>query len=484
MDSMSDQPALCSTPRSWLDRIDRGIRWLRRKTADHAPEVLLELWKIAGQRINRSLPKGLLGRSLLIIVAPMMVLLAVLTGVFMDRHWLLVTDRLSGAVVRDISVLMTMTETLPRDDASWDIIKAAANRMEITVDLLPSGELGQSTLDTTDIVHRMLGEHVSEVINRPYTIQSASNGDGIEIRVPVANGTLAATFLRRLAYAQNWHFFLVWMAATASFLVLVSVVFIRNQIKPIQRLARAAEDFGKGPPAPDFSLSGAREVRQAALAFIEMRRRIDRQIEQRTTMLAGVSHDMRTVLTRFKLELALQEENEETAAMRQDVAEMESMLEAYLAFAKGDSEEPVGSLDLGGTLTEYGRRAERFGRKLSIDLSGPLTLTVRPGAFRRMLENLIVNALRYGHEDVRLKAERRDGWITFTVDDDGPGVPEQEREAVFRPFYRLDAARNQDMPGTGLGLAIARDVARSHGGDIRLANSPLGGLRVVVRLPG
>jgi two-component system osmolarity sensor histidine kinase EnvZ len=248
------------------------------------------------------------------------------------------------------------------------------------------------------------------------------------------------------------------------------------------RLADAAESFGKGREVPGFKPRGAREVRRAAQAFIEMKRRVERTMETRTTMLAGVSHDLRTILTRFKLELALLKSGPEIDAMKKDVDEMGRMLEAYLAFAKGDSGEQPAPTDMGAFLDELKTDAERNGHKTSVALYGHPVVTVRPAAFRRCLGNLVSNAARFAKE-ISITGHRDHRWLTVTVDDDGPGIPQDMREEVFRPFLRLDDARNQDEGGTGLGLAIARDIARSHGGDIALGDSPMGGLRATVRVP-
>ncbi|WP_334176601.1 ATP-binding protein, partial [Pseudoxanthobacter sp.] len=289
---------------------------------------------------------------------------------------------------------------------------------------------------------------------------------------------------RSQTYASNAHIFLVWMVGASVVLLIIAILFLRNQIRPIQTLAEAAERFGRGLPVENFRPRGALEVRQAAFAFLEMRRRIERQIEQRTTMLAGVSHDLRTILTRFRLELALIGEGEEIEALKQDVDVMNAMLEAYLAFARGDGDEQARETDL-TLILEY-LEDEAVARGASVfptSFEGEPMVVVKPMAFSRLLFNLVVNATRYGRT-VQIAARHADGWITVVVDDDGPGIAPDDREAVFRPFFRLDAARNQDQTGTGLGLTIARDIARGHGGDVTLGDSPLGGLRVRVRVPG
>ncbi len=288
---------------------------------------------------------------------------------------------------------------------------------------------------------------------------------------------------RSQTYASNSHIFIVWMLGTSFVLLTVAILFLRNQIKPILRLSQAAESFGKGRPTPaDFKPRGAREVRQAAHAFIEMRDRIERHVEQRTVMLAGVSHDLRTILTRFKLQLAMFEETPELDAMRADVDEMQAMLEDYMAFAKGDSGEAIERVDIGEILSEV--KTQAHGDR-TIDIAvedGPLVVPVRRHAFKRAVANLVNNAARFA-DHVNVSAARHNGSLTIEVEDDGPGIPEDEREHVFRPFYRVDHARNQDSGSTGLGLAIAQDIARIHGGDITLDQSRLGGLKAVLKVP-
>jgi two-component system osmolarity sensor histidine kinase EnvZ len=272
------------------------------------------------------------------------------------------------------------------------------------------------------------------------------------------------------------------MGGTSLVLVTIALLFLRNQIKPILTLGEAAEQFGKGRPVASFRPRGAREVRQAAQAFIDMQGRIERQVEQRTTMLSGVSHDLRTVLTRFKLELALLGETPDTEALRGDVDEMSRMLEDYLAFAQGDAGETSEMVDLPTVLEEIADTARRSGHVVETAFEGDPRALVRALGFRRSVANLVGNAGKHG-DRVVLKARHVDGWLTVTVDDDGPGIPQEEREAVFRPFYRLDAGRNVDSGGSGLGLAITRDIAISHGGDVVLAESPLGGVRAVLTIP-
>jgi two-component system, OmpR family, osmolarity sensor histidine kinase EnvZ len=332
------------------------------------------------------------------------------------------------------------------------------------------------------LIDQALSEELRKRIGRPFWIDTVGRSALVEIRVLVGKDVVRVFARRSAAYASNSEIFLIWMVGTSIVLLIVAILFLRNQIRPILRLADAAESFGKGREIPNFRPRGAREVRRAAQAFVEMKDRIERSIEQRTAMLAGVSHDLRTVLTRFKLELALAPQGAEIEAMKKDVDEMSRMLEAYLAFARGDSGEQSAPTDVAALLDELKSDGERNGHKASVAFHGHPIVIVRPAAFKRCLGNLASNAARHA-SSIALTGHRDHRWLTVSVDDDGPGIPAHMREEVFKPFLRLDDARNQDEGGTGLGLAIARDIARSHGGDIVLSDSPMGGLRATVKVP-
>jgi two-component system osmolarity sensor histidine kinase EnvZ len=442
------------------------------------------LWYRVRWLLARYLPKRLYARSLIIVIAPMLLLQSVIAFVFMERHWQTVTFRLSAAVTRDIAAIIDLVETYPDDNGYSEIVRIAQERMELNIDILPPDPLpAPSPKPFFSILDQALSSEIVRQINRPFWIDTVGNSNIVEIRVQL-DGKVLRVFARRgQAYASNTHIFLLWMVGTSLVLLAIAVAFLRNQIRPILRLAEAAESFGKGRPMPEnFEPRGAQEVRLAGNAFIQMRERIERQIEQRTAMLTGISHDLRTVLTRFKLQLALVGNKFDVELLNQDVDDMQSMLEGYLAFARGEAAEDAGSFDLAAFLEKTREEAKLRKRKVTTTLTGAGEVLVRPNAFRRLLTNLVANAFRHG-KTVDISAVHGNGMLTVTIDDDGPGVPDAKREEVFRPFVRLDEARNQDSGGTGLGLAIARDIARSHGGDITLEDSPLGGLRAVVRVP-
>jgi two-component system, OmpR family, osmolarity sensor histidine kinase EnvZ len=428
------------------------------------------------------LPKGLYARSLIIIIAPVVLLQSVIAYVFMERHWQLVTRRLSSAVTSDIAALIDVYQTYPQDKNGETLARIATERLGLDVDFLQDRALPPpGPKPFFSILDQALTDELSRQLSQPFWVDTVGRSNLIEIRVQLDANVMRVLARRSQAYASNSHIFLLWMGGSSLVLLGVAILFLRNQIRPILRLAEAAESLGKGREI-DFRPRGAREVRQAGHAFIEMKRRIERAIEQRTTMLNGVSHDLRTILTRFKLSLALLDQTPEIEDLKRDVDEMTRMLEGYLAFARGDAGEQAVTTDLRTLLEELRGDAERQGHPVSVNIVGDPMITVRPDGFRRLLFNLVANAARHG-DAIAVSVDHGAHWLVIHVDDDGPGIQPEMREEVFKPFVRLDEARNQDEGGSGLGLAIARDIARSHGGDITLAESPLGGLRATVRLP-
>jgi two-component system, OmpR family, osmolarity sensor histidine kinase EnvZ len=439
-----------------------------------------------GNAFKGWMPTGLYARALLIMIVPMVVLQWVVAFVFFDRHWSTVTQDLSRAVVQDVASLIDVYKSYPQDKDRTELRRIAQQRLGLVVDFLPTGDMPapgpKPFFSVLDYSLSSLSRQLSQQIRKPFWVDTVGRSNLLEIRIQLDDAVMRVFAQRSAANAPNSEIFLFWMVGTSSILLIVSVLFLRNQIKPILRLADAAESFGKGREAPNFRPRGAREVRRAAQAFLEMKSRIERSIEQRTAMLAGVSHDLRTILTRFKLELALIGDSPEVDGMRKDVDEMSGMLEAYLAFARGDSGEQAQPTDMTQALEELRSDAERNGHAATVVFRGLPVVTVKPASFKRCLGNLVSNAARHA-DAIAISGHRDHRYLTVTVDDDGPGIPQDMREEVFKPFLRLDDARNQDEGGTGLGLAIARDIARSHGGDIMLGDSPMGGLRATVRIP-
>ena len=436
--------------------------------------------------LSNILPKGLYARALIIIIAPVVLLQSVVAFVFMERHWQTVTRRLSDATTRDISMLLSVYEAYPHEDKYEGLIKMAREDLNLSVQILPPEDLPPARPKPFfDLLDRTLSEEIRKQIGKPFWIDTVGRSHLVEVRIKLKDAVFRVLARRSQTYASNSHIFLLWMVGTSLVLLTVAILFLRNQIKPILRLAQAAERFGKGQSAPsDFRPRGAREVRQAAISFMEMRNRIERQMEQRTTMLAGVSHDLRTILTRFKLQLAMFGDSTEAQEMRADVDEMQAMLEDYVDFAKGDSSEESSQVNIRRLLQEVRKQSDRYHSEITLKLPGdPIVVPLRRHAFKRAVTNVVSNAARFASH-VTIDVVKTKNWLTLRVDDDGPGIPNEQREEVFRPFYRLDDARGQDTGiNTGLGLSIARDIVRSHGGDITLKESKMGGLQAIIRVP-
>nr|WP_255561464.1 ATP-binding protein [Pseudohoeflea sp. DP4N28-3] len=433
---------------------------------------------------GKRLPTRLYARALLIIIIPMVLLQSVIAFVFMERHWQTVTQRLSTAVTRDIAAVIDIIDTYPSDPAYDEIIRIARQRLALNIAIEPAGDLPPPRPKPFfSILDQILSEEITRQIQRPFWIDTVGNSHLVEIRIQLDDKILRVFARRSQAYASNTHIFLLWMVGTSMVLLIIAILFLRGQIRPILKLTQAAESFGKGQRMPaDFRPRGADEIRRAGLAFIKMRERIERQMEQRTAMLSGVSHDLRTILTRFRLQLALVGDSPEIESLNKDVDDMQSMLDSYLSFARNDAEEDVGTISLSETIDRIAADGRLRGATVSVAIEGEDTVRVRPTAFTRMITNLVANACRYA-ETISIAATHGNKWLILTIDDDGTGIPSEAREEVFRPFFRLDAARNQDESGSGLGLTIVRDIARSHGGDVILSDSPMGGLRAQVRLP-
>jgi two-component system osmolarity sensor histidine kinase EnvZ len=435
--------------------------------------------------IKRSLPTSLFGRSLLIIVLPVALMQIAVTWVFFDAHWQTVTSRLSDGLAGDVAWAVESYQDDPSPAAMTRLSQRAETSLSLSLALQPGRELPTGRRrNPFAVVDRSLERALAQRLDAPFWFDTTRYPAYVDIRVKVDEGVIRILAPRDRAFATQGHIFVLWMTVATILLTAIAILFIRNQTRSIERLASAAEDFGRGIDAPAFKPHGAREVRQAANAFLAMKSRIQRHIDQRTALLASVSHDLRTPLTRLKLELALAEPGPRNAEMKRDLAEMEHMIDEYLAFARGEGGEAVETIRLKGLIDEVSEGALRAGADVQVAADPELMARVRPNALKRALSNLVMNAAVHG-EHIAVSANAREtGGVEIVVDDDGPGIPEDRYEEAFKAFNRLDDSRNQNEKGVGLGLAIARDVARGHGGDVTLDRSPMGGLRAVVRLPG
>jgi len=434
--------------------------------------------------LERRMPEGLFPRALIILVAPVVLLQTIMTGLIFERHFENVTRLLARSFARDVSMLIQLYDESDRSPAAEARIESLANgtlKLKLSIEEgglpAPLPEPFFSRADTR------LNRELAVETGKPFWVDSRSQRGLVDVRVQVDDGVVFRFEPRdERTLATSTGFLLFLMAVSSLLLLGIAIIFLRNQIRPITDLAHAAQSFGTGRDVDAFRPRGAREVKAAGVAFLDMRERIARQVEQRTAMLAGVSHDLRTILTRFKLELAFLGDDPKVTLLKEDVDEMQRMLEAYMAFVKGDAGEAAQEADLAALVQAAARGLERREGSLELDLPAEQKVRVKPNAFGRLLSNLIGNATRYAG-NVKVHARVKDHTLTLMVDDDGPGIPPDKREEAFRPFVRLDNARNLDETGTGLGLAIARDIAHAHGGEIRLEDSPKGGLRALLQIP-
>jgi len=437
--------------------------------------------------LKRIVPKTLFARSLLIIVTPIFLIQVIATFVFFDRHWNKMTSRLAYGVAGEIAMMATSIEQDPSSDNVIELSGYAGSNL----DLLISFHNGE-TLKEEDrsfvkpvweyMVSETLSREIKSKVARPFLLDVDLKEKWVQVSIQLDNGVLDVSLPQRRLYSSSGYIFLLWMIGTSIVLLIIAILFMRNQIRPIRRLSIAAERFGKGRDVHNFKLEGAAEVRQAGQAFLDMRKRIQRQISQRTAMLAGVSHDLRTPLTRLKLQLEMMGDSPDIDAMKNDIAEMERMIGGYLEFVRGEGEEPISLTDINDLMDKIVISTRRQGRDLTMQKGEAVTLMLRPMAFERCLMNLVNNAGKYA-DHIWVSAQRIEGRIEITVDDNGPGIPEDEYEEVFRPFYRVDGSRNPETGGVGLGLPIAMDIVHSHGGKIWLERSAYGGLRAVIQLP-
>ncbi|MEQ8389714.1 MAG: ATP-binding protein [Thalassospira sp.] len=433
--------------------------------------------------IKSFMPTGLLGRSLLILMTPMLLLQIVTVLIFFERHWDTVARQLSRGLAGDVAYVIDYIGQFPDEEHLKWLQHSARARLQLDLVFEPD-EILQEQTDTPPfgLVSEELFVALDERLARPFYFNLDLDDNRLEIRVQLKEGVLSIVAPRKRLYNSTTYIFFMWIAGSALILYGVAVIFMRNQVRPIRRLAKAADQFGRGVDVEDFKPEGAAEVRMAASSFMAMRDRIGRHLSQRTALLAGVSHDLRTPLTRMKLELAMQQSSPGVDALKQDVVDMERMVDAYLAFARGEEGEKAVLADIGKLLTDQVGESLRDGQQIDLHIEDHLEMELRTQSVRRCISNIMSNAGRYAN-NLSVRAGRRGQDYEIVFDDDGPGIPADKREDVFKPFFRLEESRNQATGGVGLGMTIARDSARGHGGEVFLEDAPGGGLRVRLVLP-
>ena len=428
--------------------------------------------------IKRFLPRGLLGRSLLTVLVPLVLLQVVAFTFFYGSHLDIVSRRLSAAIAGEVAQTIALMGRFPEDRDG--ILRSALVQFELPMHIVPDARLPADThVNRFGPMDDDLALAMQAKVHRPFTMDWTTDSRAVLLRVQLTDGVLEVETPRKRLYANTVYLFMLWVVGTALLLFGIAALFLRNQVRALTRLAAAAEAFGMGRDHGPIKPEGAAEVRQAATAFNRMQARIVRFLSQRTEMLAGVSHDLRTPLTRLRLALAVlpatPDLQDDIADMTADVAEMDRMIAGYLAFARGEGKEQAQLIDLTVMLEDIASAARRGGAQVDVDSPAGLVLNLRPDAARRAVTNLVDNARRHAHR-VHLSVQPQERSIQVVIDDDGPGIAPERRESVFKPF-------ESGAEGTGLGLTIARDIARAHGGDIMLEDSPLGGLRARMRLP-
>src|SRR6516164_1801677 len=432
--------------------------------------------------IKRLLPRTMFGRSLLIVVMPLILLQAIAAWIFYDRHWQAISWRLSTGVAGDIALMIEAIKFANSESATVPLLQRGGLLTDLEFTFNRDAHLPPPLPPTGTLVEQQLTQTMHGRVDLPWRLDRLDDPQRLRIKVQLAHGVLTVRVPWNRLYSPTTYIFVLWMVGSSLVLLAVAILFLRNQVKSLRRLAAAADGFGKGHEVPFFKVEGAVEVRQAAIAFLKMRDRIQRQIRQRTQMLAGVSHDLRTPLTRMKLALELLHDDSAARELKSDVTEMERMVHGYLDFVRGEGTEVPVETDISLLLEDMAAAMRRERTPLSVATPSEYVMLVRPNALRRCIGNLIDNARRHGSHVWLTGVAFNDG-IDILVDDDGPGIRPADRDRAFRAFIRLDPSRNPSTGGVGLGLTIARDVARSHGGDVTLETSPQGGLRARVHLP-
>ena len=432
------------------------------------------------KKLKKISPNGLYTRSLIIIIAPIVVLQAILTFVFLERHWQLVTKKLSSSVVSEIGMIIKMQKETDQETIS----SYAKEFYDISINYYSNQEISLDNNIPKTIVERTLVREIGERLDTKTWVQDFPEEKKVKVIIPLGSSIIEFLIPRRNVYATNSHIFLVWMVISSILILSIAILFLRQQIKPIEKLAKAAESFGMGKKIENFKPSGASEVRKAADAYIKMQERIEKFIEQRTLMLAGVSHDLRTPLTRIKLQLEMLSKNRENEELLKDVDEMQYMLETYLDFSQTVSSEESSLVNINKLIEEV---IETIKDENKFIIFKPLKKNeinhkCKYIALKRCIINIINNAKAYS-DKIIIKLSESDNEININIEDNGPGISEKDYQKALKPFQRLDSSRNQNIAGSGLGLSISQDIIKTLDGDLNLSKSEMGGLKVEINLP-
>ena len=438
-------------------------------------------------QFRRYLPKTLFNRLLAIILVPMFLVQLITVLIFFERHWDSVTRQMADALASEISLLIDRLPAEPSSENIYELQVYAKKYFKFDVDFVVNSILTKKDIDTnSNYTAFAFKESMNSRMDYNWTAALAENNDKIFINIQFPKGVLTIRVGKKRLFSSTSWLFIGWTIGSSMILFFIALFFIQGQVKPIRRLAVAARQLGLGRDITDaFHLEGAREIRAAGRAFQAMRHRIKRHLNERTTMLAGVSHDLRTPLTRMRLQLELLKKSPEIEELAKDITEMEAMIETYLAFSRGEVSDPPFSGDIRQLLRDITEQLQRsYPERISLIFNEDEipNFPIRQSSLRRALINILENALRYA-TNAEIRVRRIEDTVIIQIDDDGPGIPISKRAEAILPFKRLEASRNQQTGGTGLGLSIANDIILSHGGQLNLLDTPKGGLRVCVTLP-
>ena len=428
--------------------------------------------------IKKIIPSTLIGRSIIIIFVPIIIIVLLTSFVFYQTSWSIISKRLTESVAADINVLVKLINSDLTDNA----INIANQDFKMKINIISDKQLLSSKFSlNSGILSNRLNQSLSN-LKKKFDYDLSNLEEGVLIYIQIEEDILEINVDKDRLYSESAFVFLLWMIFASIILFFMSYFLMSRQLRPLKRLAIIAETFGRGLDAPDIKTAGAYEIRQTANAFNQMRTRIKRFLKQRTEMLAGVSHDLRTPLTRMKLQISLMKDEKAKSELEVDVNEMTSMLDSYVSFVKTESPEPIETIIINELIGDIVKTVEKNGIELTIKEKNTIQTSGRQIQLKRAFNNIIDNSQRYAKKiEIILYTNEKDCVIEFN--DDGEGIPRDKYEDVFKPFFTLDPSRNKLKGESGLGLTITRDIIRSHGGDVKLSDSNLGGLQLKVLLP-
>jgi two-component system osmolarity sensor histidine kinase EnvZ len=427
---------------------------------------------------KKIIPSSLLGRSLIIVFAPILILVVLTTFIFYQTSWSIISKRLAQSVVADINVIVKLIDQNLKPEA----IQIAKKDFKMDVIYKKDTDLNPlSFRPQRGILTRRLQQSLEE-LERPFFYDLSNLEKGAAIAIQLNNDLLIISVHKDRLYNESAFVFLLWMFFASLILLLLSYLFMKGQIRPLKRLAIIAETLGRGLDAPELKVSGSLEIRQTTNAFNQMRTRIKRFLKQRTDMLAGVSHDLRTPLTRMKLQLSLMKDDDAKKELEYDIKEMTAMLNSYVSFVRGETPETIENIQLNNLINNICQNLDREKYEITETYSRKIDTSGRPLQIKRAIQNILDNARRYASK-IQIDVSANNDECFISISDNGPGIPEKNYEDVFKPFFTLDPSRNKMKGESGLGMTISRDIIRSHGGDIKLSPSSIGGLKTVINLP-